>query len=195
MAASRAPLYNAAQNTQLKNRVLWYDGDSTIKAGDLLQIIKADQPRGILFVDSITDEIKQYNLAAVTEQQFNVKTQLKQFNVDWNFPDIYRDIDITKYIGQLLQKECFNNQWDASSTEYLQRQQRVINELKLYEKKNLFHVLRALIYIINTLEHTNVVWGVGRGSSVGSYVLYLLKVHDVDSVFYELDISDFMRDK
>jgi DNA polymerase III alpha subunit len=38
------------------------------------------------------------------------------------------------------------------------------------------------------------VWGIGRGSSVSSYVLYVLGVHDVDSYAYDLDIGDFLHD-
>jgi len=37
------------------------------------------------------------------------------------------------------------------------------------------------------------IWGVGRGSSVASYVLYLLDVHRIDSMFYDLDPSEFLR--
>jgi DNA polymerase III alpha subunit len=54
-------------------------------------------------------------------------------------------------------------------------------------------ILRAITYVINTLQDKNIVWGVGRGSSVSSYVLYILGVHDVDSVKYNLDIADFLR--
>jgi len=38
-----------------------------------------------------------------------------------------------------------------------------------------------------------VIWGVGRGSSVASYVLYLLGVHRIDSMFYDLDVAEFLR--
>jgi DNA polymerase III alpha subunit len=39
----------------------------------------------------------------------------------------------------------------------------------------------------------NIVWGVGRGSSCSSYLLYLLGLHEVDVVKYDVDISDFIR--
>jgi DNA polymerase III alpha subunit len=38
-----------------------------------------------------------------------------------------------------------------------------------------------------------VLWGVGRGSSVASYCLYILGVHKVDSIKYELDIHEFLK--
>ena len=42
------------------------------------------------------------------------------------------------------------------------------------------------------IEH-QVIWGVGRGSSVASYVLYKLGVHRVDSMYYDLDPQEFLR--
>jgi DNA polymerase III alpha subunit len=37
------------------------------------------------------------------------------------------------------------------------------------------------------------VWGVGRGSSVASYVLFLIGVHRIDSMKYNLDYKEFLR--
>lgn len=190
METSKAGL----SSTPLKGRVLWYDGDSTVKTDDLLQIIKTSQPCTNIFVDSITDEIKQYNLTVPLGQQFKIKVQLKELRRDWNISDEYKNIDITNHVAQLLESERINNQWELVNEEYIKRHHRINVELTLYRNKGLLGVLKALIYIINTLERVGAVWGVGRGSSVSSYVLYLLKVHDVDSVLYELDISDFLRD-
>ena len=58
--------------------------------------------------------------------------------------------------------------------------------------RNLFPVLKVLIYIIDTMRKNNLVWGIGRGSSVASYVLYLIGVHKVDSK-YNLDIKEFPK--
>ncbi len=74
-----------------------------------------------------------------------------------------------------------------------ERWHRVQAELIMYKELQLLPVLRAIIYVINTLQDKNIVWGVGRGSSVSSYVLYLIGVHDVDSVKYDLDFTDFLR--
>jgi DNA polymerase III alpha subunit len=66
-------------------------------------------------------------------------------------------------------------------------------ELTEFETRNLFPVLRILIYIIETMRKHKLVWGVGRGSSVASYVLYLLGVHKIDSLKYNLDINEFLK--
>ena len=70
-----------------------------------------------------------------------------------------------------------------------------MEEIKIYKNLELMDVLATLIYIINTLVDNNIVWGVGRGSSVSSYVLYLIGVHDIDSFKYDLKIEDFLRTK
>ena len=67
------------------------------------------------------------------------------------------------------------------------------HELLLYQERNLFDLLRFLKYLVDVMTANNVIWGVGRGSSVASYVLYKLGVHKIDSMFYELDVEEFLR--
>jgi len=57
----------------------------------------------------------------------------------------------------------------------------------------LFDLLRYLKYLVDTMNHNQVIWGVGRGSSVSSYVLYLLGVHRINSMYYDLDVGEFLR--
>jgi DNA polymerase III alpha subunit len=101
----------------------------------------------------------------------------KQFNI----PPHYAELDVEQYIRSLVPNG------DTAAA------QRVEQELKLFESKNLYPVLQLLIYIIDTMRKHNVVWGVGRGSSVASYCLYLIGVHKVDSIKYALDIREFLK--
>jgi DNA polymerase III alpha subunit len=71
--------------------------------------------------------------------------------------------------------------------------QRVGQELLLYQERDLFDLLRYLKYLVDTLRKNNVVWGVGRGSSVASYVLFLIGVHRIDSLYYDLNIDEFLK--
>jgi len=97
----------------------------------------------------------------------------------WHMPKEYRDMDIAEFVLGL-----------CSTQEQLQR---VGQELLLFQEKKLFDLLRYLKYLVDTMQQNNVIWGVGRGSSVASYVLYLLGVHRVDSMFYDLDVREFLR--
>jgi len=66
-------------------------------------------------------------------------------------------------------------------------------EQVLYKKFNLINLLRYLKYLRDIAKENNIVWGVGRGSSCSSYCLFLLEIHRVDSLFYKLDINEFLR--
>jgi DNA polymerase III alpha subunit len=72
---------------------------------------------------------------------------------------------------------------------------RVAEELVLFQDQNLFELLKYLKYLVDVIAENNIVCGVGRGSSVASYVLYLLGVHRIDSMQYGLDIREFLREE
>jgi DNA polymerase III alpha subunit len=74
-----------------------------------------------------------------------------------------------------------------------EQKERVTQELELYIKHKMYDILHVMKYIVDTLRANNVVWGVGRGSSVASYVLYLIGVHKVDSFKYNLPIDEFFK--
>jgi DNA polymerase III alpha subunit len=97
----------------------------------------------------------------------------------WHMPDNYKTLDIAEYLLGLCQH-----------TEQLQR---VGQELLLFQEKNLFDLLRYLKYLVDVMRDNHIIWGVGRGSSVASYVLYLLGVHRIDSMYYDLDPAEFLR--
>jgi len=75
-----------------------------------------------------------------------------------------------------------------------EQRDRVSQELQLYIKHEMYDVLHVMKYIVDTLRENNVVWGVGRGSSVASYVLYLIGVHKIDSIKYNLPIEEFFKE-
>ena len=97
----------------------------------------------------------------------------------WFMPQEYQQLDIAEYLLKLCKNQA--------------QLQRVGQELLLYQERDLFDLLKYLKYLVDTMHKHNVIWGVGRGSSVASYVLYLLGVHRIDSMFYELDPREFLR--
>ena len=97
----------------------------------------------------------------------------------WFMPEEYRNTDIAQHVLDL-----------CSTQEQLQR---VGEELLLYQEHDLFDLLRYLRYLVAVMRKNHVIWGMGRGSSVASYVLYLLGVHRIDSMFYDLDPREFLR--
>ena len=55
-------------------------------------------------------------------------------------------------------------------------------------------LLKIVKYLVDTFEKNNIIWGVGRGSSVASYALHLLGLHMIDSIKYNLPIEEFFKE-
>ena len=97
----------------------------------------------------------------------------------WHMPDEYKELDIAQWVLDQCKTE----------TEL----QRVGQELLLFQERDAFNLLRYLKYLVDTLRKNNIVWGLGRGSSVASYVLYLIGVHKINSIYYDLPIEEFLK--
>ena len=109
----------------------------------------------------------------------DVEQYHKQNQSNWHMPKKYKQLDIAEYLLKLCNTDA--------------ELQRVGTELLLYQERGMFDLLRFLVYIVDVMREQDIVWGVGRGSSVASYVLYLIGVHKIDSLYYDLDIAEFLR--
>jgi DNA polymerase III alpha subunit len=143
-----------------------------------------------LYATKLTPEINQYNRLSNKHNAISVKTECKPLNFGWTFNQAYQRIDVEDVVFDALDVELKG----LDKNKQRLRLDRTLTELKLFKKHQLMTVLQLIVYIIDTFERNSVVWGVGRGSSVSSYVLYLLGLHDIDSVEWELPIQDFLRD-
>ena len=112
-----------------------------------------------------------------------IKARLKEFDKqnqnNWFMPKEYAEMDIAQFILD-----------QANGTAELQR---AGEELLLFQERGLFPLLRYLKYLVDTMRKNNVVWGVGRGSSFASFVLFLLGVHRINSLYYDLSIDEFLK--
>ena len=97
----------------------------------------------------------------------------------WLMPEEYQQLDIAQHVIDCCKTEA--------------EMQRAGEELLMFQERNLFNLLKYLKYLVDTMRANNIIWGVGRGSSVSSYVLYLLGVHRIDSMYYDLDPGEFLR--
>jgi DNA polymerase III alpha subunit len=97
----------------------------------------------------------------------------------WIMPQKYKDFDISKWLLEQCQNE--------------EELQRVAKELLMYQDRNLIVLLQFMKYFVDTMRKHNVVWGVGRGSSVSSYVLFLIGVHKINSLYFDLEIEEFLK--
>lgn len=103
----------------------------------------------------------------------------EQCSNEWIFPVIYQQLDV--------------HSWLINKCGTQQAKDRVDEEYALYKERDLIMLLRLFIYLIDHMRKNGQVWGVGRGSSVSSYILFLIGVHRVDSIRYGLDINDYLK--
>lgn len=169
--------------SHLGDRILWFDGSITVEPSNLLSFL---QPNIKLHVTEVTADVKAYNLLAEPPIDVKQRVSADLINPDrWNIPKHYMDIDLATYFDDRL------IEWSGIDRD--RRAARVSHELKAFREVDKEIVLRLMIYIVDTLTANNSVWGVGRGSSVSCFLLYLIGVHDIDSVEFDLNFSDFMK--
>ena len=97
----------------------------------------------------------------------------------WHMPQKYYELNVLQWLLDKCQTD--------------EEKMRVQTEYDLFEKKKFVRVLQFLIYFVDTLRANNIVWGVGRGSSVASFCLFLIGVHKVNPMLYNLDHREFLR--
>jgi DNA polymerase III alpha subunit len=148
----------------------------SIPINGMLVDATVDLETAALILEHVPNFILYNELAmqAVTVEDFDHQNQ-----GNWLMPDLYKNLDIAEYVLSLCESEA--------------ALQRVGEELLLFQSRDLFDLLRYLKFLVDIMKQHNLIWGVGRGSSVASYVLYLLKIHRIDSLHYNLDIAEFLR--
>jgi len=146
------------------------DPNRTIKRALVENEIKFDE---VLQLEN-APELIQYNKLDMTVEQFDNRMQS-----NWLMPEQYKTMDIAQYVLNQCQGEA--------------ELQRAGKELLLFQERDMFVLLRYLKYLVDTMRENNIVWGVGRGSSVASFVLFLLGIHRINSLYYQLDIGEFLK--
>lgn len=167
-------------------------GEIILDSNDLFDLIMQGHnitKKQYVMVDESVDLEK---LATIIEDPECLLTWTFPFNSDksipdydslkqrtWHMPEEFKNLDIAEYVLSL-----------CTTQEELQR---VGEELLMFQSRNMFDLLRYLHYLVTVMRQNHVIWGVGRGSSVASYVLYLLGVHKINSMYYDLSPAEFLR--
>ena len=119
-------------------------------------------------------ELLEYQTSNQTIEEFdNIRS------TEWFMPEEYKNFDIAKWILE----QC-------KTDEELQR---AGEELIMFQERDMFILLQYLKYLVDTMRKHNIVWGVGRGSSIASFVLYLIGIHRINSLYYQISINEFLK--
>ena len=120
-------------------------------------------------------EIKEYQEMNVPQEEFD--GILKN---EWFMPEKYKKLNIEEYLSTIVSVK--SPEWKVVS-----------EELAEFKKRNMYPLLQFLVYLVDFMRDNKIVWGVGRGSSVASYVLYAIGIHKINPIQYGLDWREFLR--
>lgn len=137
-----------------------------------------------IFTDSNIDDItlelnSKPKIIKFKEQDISIQEFDTINQNNWFMPKEYLEMDIAKWVLD----QCNG---DAEL-------QRAGDELLKFHERDMFNLLRYLKYLVDVMRENNVVWGVGRGSSVASFVLFLIGIHKVNSLYFDLPIEEFLK--
>lgn len=172
------------------NRLVNRDGSIIVSAEDISKALTTACPSDKIFVDRITDDVRAYNEWCEKRFKPDFKIEVREYTPPtpedhvqqsqiWNIPSGYKTVDAREYVLGLCQTPA--------------ELDRVNYEMALFEERELMPLLQLMIYLVDEFRKHKIVWGVGRGSSCASYVLFLIGIHKIDSIKYGLDVHEFLK--
>ena len=169
----------------LGNRVIDKQGNIVYFNDSLIELMyNGIIPSDVLYPDNDCD-VKAFNKFSyenfddVYYQLPNKIKTVEERKNNWFYPTSYDEIDLYNYFINLCKSDIEKN--------------RVIEEINIYREKGFEKFLRFCIFLSDKIKENNWVIGVGRGSSCSSYLLFLLQIHLVDSIKYNLNIKEFLK--
>jgi DNA polymerase III alpha subunit len=169
---------------KLKEYSLYVDGSIEVDPSIVTSMLLKGVPVEKIFVTEINSEIEKFN--QFSSIKIGKKGEIKDISFEWTIPDHYKYMNIDEYLLNLSSLIEQDNLFEK-------RLIRLAKEIELFKRMKLEDVLRVIIFITDEFKKKNIVWGVGRGSSCSSYILFLIGLHDIDSVLFDIDIEDFLR--
>lgn len=150
-----------------------------IREQDLIELLYQDRGGAVAINDSSLESYLAGCRDLGLEPKFQPEHLPENPHLHWNMPQHYQDLDLDRHFAVLV-----------NSQEQIDR---VAQELRLFRENGLEPMLRFMIYMVDVMREKRILWGVGRGSSVSSYLLFLIGLHSVDAIKYNLDIREFIK--
>ena len=169
----------------LDNRLIDKEGNVVYFPQALVELLyRGEIPAEVLYPtnDKDVELFNQFAYENFDEVRYSLPKELKSIEErknKWFYPEIYDKINLEDYFLNLCHTDI--------------EKDRVKLEIKLFLEKGMEKFLRFCIFMSSKIKENNWVVGVGRGSSVASYCLYLLKIHLVNSIQYNLNIKEFLK--
>lgn len=168
---------------ELRQRLLLADGTSVIDEDEAARIIFKDGSLPGHFRVEASDAVVKYDLVYGTQSSWdgNEPTLVPQYKAS---DEEQEQLLATLYDSKRLIEDQASG-YDAIG--------RLEDELTFFVDNDSIPFLCMLKNLVERFKRDGVVWGVGRGSSCACYVMYLLEVHDINSLRFGIDFSEFSK--
>lgn len=97
----------------------------------------------------------------------------------WFTPAEYVNLDLHSWVLNKCQTES--------------ERMRAQTELHIIDQLDVHHIFKHLIYLVDVWRAHGLVWGLGRGSSVSCFVLYVIGINKINPLQYDLDHTEFFK--
>jgi DNA polymerase III alpha subunit len=180
-------------SSELEDRTLRFDGVSILEPEKIAKAIIRGVPPTAIRVRGSSPEIDLYN-AQVAEPDRILPEADEPISLDmtWRLPEKYMNLDLWETIADSFTERSRTLEYDAQTEE--EALYRLEAEFEEINRRGMVEFMRTVIYVLDTFREKGVVWGVGRGSSCASYVLFILGLHAVDCVKYKVPMEEFFHD-
>lgn len=179
--------------TGLLDRILRFDGVSIVtKEQAIALLLRGAQPKDLRAVVE-DEEFDKFNAQVSSEEKIHIaKPEPISVNLEWQLPEPHLSMDlratiVDRAVARLLKL-------NYSEELQLKASERIMLEYDEIEKRGMVEFMKTVIYILDTFQRQNIVWGVGRGSSCACYILFILGLHVVDCVKFDVPMEEFFHD-
>lgn len=179
--------------TELEDRVLRFDGISEIDPTQVARFMLRGIPSSKLRVTGETADIISFNEQVPPEDRLLlVQPEPLTLDMEWQLDPSYLEIDLEEYVGSAFEHRL--PMLDYTDAQVETAINRIADELQEIHQRGMVEFTQTVIYILDTMKQNDLVWGVGRGSSCASYVLFLLGLHVVDCVKMDISMEEFFHE-
>lgn len=179
--------------TELNDRTLRFDGVSLLRPEQVEQFLLRGLKPSQIRVTELSPDILHFNQNVPASERISDElVEPVSFSFAWKIPARYLSMDVEQHVLAVFGERLPCLEYSDTQTETAIA--RVAEELDQFKKRGLTNLLRTIIYILDTFRETGQVYGVGRGSSCASFILFLLGLHAVDPVKYDVPLEEFMHD-
>ena len=171
--------------TDLNDRELFYDGTSRVKPDLVPELFLHGATPDKLRVLYLNEDVELFN--QLSDETISTDADVGfEPNLTWQLPESIEVLDLPRFFAHALRQRGLEK-----APEYVRR---VELELAEVERRGLQQLIKALIFVVSTFVTHKQVWGVGRGSSCASLLLFLIGLHKVDPVKYGIPLEEFFHD-